>query len=273
MKALASFLVVVSLTAPALAQQGPAEARHGIDATMYVGISIDTFSARELRRYLNPEESGDRRQRFVAGFNFDYRVAGRDDDRGGQLWLYGETVHGVRSADVNCGADPGIPVCAPFAVGADARKVLFILRNASSLEAFAGARWELMDVNFGEGAAPGSNAVKAYVKGQVGFLAVEQSGGDALNINHVALGLRAVRGRYRDSYFEAGFGTSDLYDVHSDSRLKIDGMLNIDVGLAGAFPFVQMVVDADGRSGADTIQTYIGVSLDLDNVRGWFTPR
>jgi hypothetical protein len=270
MRTSAAFLALVLFPSPALAQDPGNDARPGIDATMYFGLAIDTFSAQELRRYLNPQESGRRRDRFVAGFNFDYRIAGRDDDRGGQLWLYGETVHGVRSADVNCAVEPEIPVCAAFAVNNGAQKVLYILRNASSLEAFVGARWEFKDLNLVSG-APGPNTVKAYVKGQLGFLAVEQSGGDALNVDHVALGLRAVRGRFRDSYFEAGFGRSDLYEVHRNSRLKIDGMLNIDVGLAAAFPFVQMVVDADGRSGADSIQTYMGVALDLDNLRGWFS--
>jgi hypothetical protein len=239
---------------------------------MYFGMSIDTFSASELRTYLNPQDSSTRRERFVAGIDFSYRVKGRADDRGQQFWLYGETIHGVRSADVNCAVDPEIPVCQPFNVATGAQKVLYILRNASTLEAFAGARWEFKDINFGGADAVAENAVKAYVRGQLGFLAVEQSGGDALNVDHVALGLQAVRGRFRESYFEAGFGKSDLYAVHPNSRLKIDGYLSIDIGLDGAFPFVQMVIDADGRAGADTIQTFMGVNLDMGNIKGWFLP-
>jgi hypothetical protein len=235
-------------------------------------MSIDTFSASELRTYLNPQDSSTRRERFVAGIDFSYRIKGRADDRGQQFWLYGETVHGVRSADVNCAVDPEIPVCQPFNVATGAQKVLYILRNASTLEAFAGARWEFKDINFGSADAVAENAVKAYVRAQLGFLAVEQSGGDALNVDHVALGLQAVRGRFRESYFEAGFGKSDLYAVHPNSRLKIDGYLSVDIGLDGAFPFVQMVIDADGRSGADTIQTFMGVNLDMGNIKGWFLP-
>jgi hypothetical protein len=266
--------ILGALASPAAAQSDSgADARPGVDATMYFGESIDTFSAAELRQYLNPQDSSTRRRRFVAGFNFSYRLIGRADDRGGQLWLYGETVHGVRSADVNCAVDPEIPVCQPFSVTSGSEKVLFILRNASTLEAFTGVRWEFKDLNFGGGDTIATNAVKAYVRAQLGFLAVEQSGGDALNVDHVAVGLQAIRGRFRDSYFEAGFGKSDLYAVHPNSRLKIDGYLNIDVGLDGAFPFVQMVIDADGRAGADTIQTFMGLNLDLSNIKGWFVPR
>ena len=246
--------------------------RPGVDATMYFGVSVDTFSADELRRYLNPQDSTTRRERFVAGFDFEYRLLGRDDDRGSQLWIFGETVHGVRSADVNCGVDPDIPVCRPFDIDTGARKVLYILRNASSLEAFAGVRWEFKDLNFGgDSAAISTSAVKAYVRAQFGFLAVEQSGGDVLNVDHVAIGLRTLRGQFRNSYIEAGVGRSDLYQLNRWPRLKIDGMLSIDVGLGGAQPFVQMLVDADGRSGADTIQSFIGVDLDLGNIKGWFT--
>src|SRR5262245_57569129 len=119
--------VVVALTAVPLHAQSTMDDRPGVDATIFFGLSIDTFSAEELRTYLNPQDSGNRRERFVGGFNFEYRLVGRGDDRGGQFWIFGETIHGVRSADVNCAVDPETPVCGPFNDTTGAQPVLFAL--------------------------------------------------------------------------------------------------------------------------------------------------
>lgn len=37
---------------------------------------------------------------------------------------------------------------------------------------------------------------------------------------------------------------------------------------AGLRPFVQMTVDSDYGPGADSIQTYVGLSFDLDRIFG-----
>lgn len=242
-------------------EPSPGTERRGFEATAYAGLSIDTFSADELQHYLNPEASGIQKERFVAGFDFAYRlVAGRRP-----LWIYGETVHGARSADVDCKTDQNAPVCEPFTdVESLPERTIYILRNASSLEAFTGARWEVADVNAGTG-----YDAKVYLKAQAGFLAVEGAAADVIDIHHLAVGLLETAGNFSGSYLEAGWGKTDLYSSHQNRRLKVDGYLTFQIGgLDGVRPFVQMTVDADAGSGADSIQSYMGLALSLDRLFG-----
>src|SRR5688572_17086689 len=69
--------------------------RDDIEITVFTGISIDSFAAQELRKYINKEESGDVREQLVAGFDFSYRINKPRSRNAPVLWLYGETVHGV----------------------------------------------------------------------------------------------------------------------------------------------------------------------------------
>jgi hypothetical protein len=240
--------------------------RSVINATFYVGEAIDTFSADELHRYLNPEAGSQAKSRFIAGVDFEYRVGGllhkfMPVENGPQVWLFGETVHGVRSADVNCGTPDKPPVCGQFTVDTASERALYILRNASSLEAFSGVRVEFLDVQRGT-----EDMAKVYVKGQVGFLAVDGSGSDVAMNNLVSIGIAAIRGRLTGSYFEIGTGQTELYVDHPAKRLKIDGHLAFPFGATGVGGFAQMTVDA--AKGADSIQTYFGIELDVARLFG-----
>lgn len=265
----------LNLAAPAFA----ADEKKGEDpfeASFYTGVGIDSFAAGEIEQYLNPESSGDIHSRFVAGFDFQYRVTGKADDHR-QLWLYGETVHGMRSTEVNCDDQKNADVCSGAAAGA-----LAIIRNATSLEAFVGMRYEFGLLQNGS-----PSPARLYVNGQAGFLTVSGSGGDVVDMTQVGFGLRAGDGRYESSYFEVGYGRSDLFLVHPARRCKINGRLswlpNEVSSKAGArarnpwrrfhvAPFVEMTVDADLGSGSDSIQSYFGFDFDLDYLFGKKTP-
>jgi hypothetical protein len=234
--------------------------RRTFGATFYTGLGIDTFAANELSRYLNPEDSGGLRERGVAGFDFEYRLIGKPEDSR-QFWVYGETVHGVRSADVDCEKNPGLPVCEDFDP-TNPGPALAILRNATSLEAMLGLRFE-----FAKLAPDSESPSRAYLSLQAGFLTVAGNGGDVVDMHEVALGVTATGGRYRGSFLQAGFGRSDLYLDKAKDRWKIDGLLQWHPAAwqkAGAAPFVELVVDADAGSGSDSVQTYVGVDFDLD---------
>src|SRR5687768_16905637 len=94
-------LVIVWLLIPVSAypqggtSQGPACDRCGASflASFYTGVMVDSFAAEELRRYLNPDESAKVVERVIAGFDFQYRLMGSNDDSHPALWVYGETVH------------------------------------------------------------------------------------------------------------------------------------------------------------------------------------
>ena len=98
-----------------------------------------------------------------------------------QLWLFGETVHGVRSAGVDCTADEpasgtkGVGICAQFDP-AKPNRTFAIIRNSTSLEAFAGLRWEFKQFMLKD-----SLQAAIYAKGQAGFITVAGLGGDVVD--------------------------------------------------------------------------------------------
>ncbi|MBI3450180.1 MAG: hypothetical protein HY049_14850 [Acidobacteria bacterium] len=246
------------------------DGRERFEATAYTGFAIDTFAAGEVNSYINPNDSSQVKERAVAGFDFAYRLVG---NAGGsqQVWLFGETVHGVRSAETDCGNPnnaKALPACHsgqfPSATGG-----LGIIRNATSLEAFAGLRYEFLRLQDRWSPHPAS----LYLKAQAGFLTVAGNGGDVIDVRHVALGVVATNGRYQDSYFEAGAGRTDLFQFHPGRRFKVDGYLTWRPRTASGRrplvqPFGEMTVDADLGPGSDSIQTYVGLNFDLDEL-GW----
>jgi len=261
-------LVVLAclLVSPCVARASAEEYEDPFQASFYTGIGIDSFAAGEINRYINPEDSSDIRERYVAGIDFAYRIFGKDEDRN-QLWVFGETVHGLRSTEVDCEKNPDLPVCDDLTTS-PGQRTLFILRNASSLEAYGGFSYY-----FGKVQGQSDSVGRTYLKVQLGFLTVSGSGGDVADMHHVALGLEAFSGRYQGSYLEAGYGRTDLFLVHPKDRWKIDGFLTWKASnklftALKASPFVQIRVDADAGSGSDSIQSYFGFDFDLGTLFG-----
>ena len=85
--------------------------------------------------------------------------------------------------------------------------------------------------------------------------------------HHIALGIQAASGRFQDSYLEAGFGKTDLFERRPGRRFKFDGFLSWRINglsdILGIFPFAQITVDADFADGPDSIQSYFGLDLDM----------
>ena len=78
-------------------------------ASGYVGYAVDNFAPTSVGGYANPDVGG-KRDRVIGGFDFEFRVAGTPESKR-QVWIFGETLHGVRSADVDCAAADKPPVC------------------------------------------------------------------------------------------------------------------------------------------------------------------
>jgi hypothetical protein len=262
MRFLLWFLVCVA----AASESTPShDERENLEASAYIGISIDSFAASELNQYINPDVSTKLKERAVAGFDFGYRLLGDPaTPKAHQLWLYGETIHGMRSADVDCSANPSVPVCAGN-VKPDA-DFLYLLRGASSLEALAGLRWEFAALN-----AQSTHPARAYLNAQFGFVSVAGAGQDVSGLHHLGLGVVAVNGRFSGSHLEAGHGKSDFFSQRRNNRVKIDGYLTWKPGWQwmqslGLRPFAQMTVDTDAGPHADSIQTYLGLNFDVDRI-------
>jgi hypothetical protein len=247
------------------ANQGGTERREDVEVSVFSGVSIDSFAARELQDYINKDASGDAREQLIAGFDFAYRIAGRKNSTR-QLWIYGETVHGVRSGDANCGGENAdTEVCEVAELDRespeDIENPLAIFRKATTFEAFMGLRAEFLTLRQDSASA----AAKLYVKGQLGLLTVAGRGGDAVDIHHAALGLILTHGDLAGSYVEAGYGKNALFHVHP-SRYKIDGFLTYGKEDATIKPFAQVVIDTDFGRGAESIQTYFGLDIDIARV-------
>lgn len=245
---------------PALAQDDRDE---DIEVSIFAGSSIDSFAAADLRKYINPENSGNFHEQLIAGFDFDYRVTSAGST---QVWLYGETIHGARSGEVDCTQDGNdeTDVCKIARLETPSpQAALAIFRKATTLEGFVGLRAEF-------GTIGGTAKSKFYVKGQLGFLSVADKGGDIVDMHHVGVGLILTNGLMRDSYFEIAYGRNDLFQ-RNDRRKKVDGFLTFSPRNAAgeepkARPFFQICIDSDFASGPDNIQTYFGLDIDVLNL-------
>lgn len=265
-------VAVLALLAPAVAraQTGGATAapatqsddRDDVEVSLFTGFSLDSFAATDLKKYLNPESSGNVQEQLVAGFDFSLRLLGSQKHPDKQLWLYGETVHGVRSGDVDCTKNENAEVCRtlsfePPSDGAGTAPSIAIFRKSTSFEGFFGMRYEFLRLRSESALASGS----LYVKGQLGFLTVASNGGDVVDMHHVAVGVNVTHGKLRDSYIEIGYGKNDIF-ADCRPRAKVDALLSLDIGKSIS-PFAQIVVDADMGDRPDSIRSYFGFDVDV----------
>jgi hypothetical protein len=248
------------------------DCRGDFEADAYTGIAIDSFAAAELNTYINPNASGAIKERAIGGFDFAYRALGdRANPKQHQLWVYGKTEHGTRSADVNCAmaGNSTVTVCSSFlqsnlSVLQPGTKFIYMLRNATSLEAFTGLRWEFPAIQ-----RTGGSTARPYLNAQFGFLTIAGSGAGAIGMHHLGLGLVATTGRFLHSHLEVGFGRTGLYLRQPDRRLKVDGYLEWEskvFAVMKARPFVQLTVDSGHGTGAASVETYLGLKFDLDKI-------
>jgi hypothetical protein len=242
----------------------------------YLGLAIDNFAASDTSDYLNPGESGESKTRETFGIAFQYRLFdnGWPESRKNAdlastqrkqvehfngITIYGQTTHGVRSTDVDCEANPEVPLCVPFgpeviaAQNDPTKRALYILRNASSLEATVGLRYEFLSLR--------NRDASVYTSVQYGLVAVQDDDDDVADVNHVAIGARIRVGRYRDSFVELAKGKNDLFSDHPNDRTKIIARLVTRPEKLKTLVFAHIVADVDGSDGADSVQTYLGVAF------------
>lgn len=252
------------------------DCRSAFEASAYIGLGIDTFASGETIKYLNPNAPNGPKERLVGGLGFAYRLMGRPKVEyaknrhswPNQLWVYGETVHGVRSTDIDCTKNPTFLTC-QTALALPTRapdQILFTIRNASSLEGFGGFRYEFMSLQ------PRSDSrANLYFKAQAGFLTAVGAPSAAKALHHVGLGALVTKGPYEGSYLEAGFGRNDLFAEKRLSRWKVDAFLSHELPQGLSF-FAQITVDTDIGHGSDSIQSYLGFAYDLRMIGPWFNP-
>ncbi len=235
--------------------------RESFEVSFYLGDSISSFAASEVKALENPEGSNRIQHGFVAGVDFETKLTG---SRKHALWLYGETVHGVQSTEVNCEEKPDTEICRNQGHSGD--DVLFVIRNATSLEAYLGFRWEFAKLHPKIGNTKGSEG-RVYVIGDGGFITVAGSGGDFVDNHFFGVGARIVEGKFIGSYVDMGWGRTDLYLINRSQRLKFDGYLTWNFKpLEHTRGFFQFYVDTDAGAGSDTALIFLGLEFDVDQV-------
>jgi hypothetical protein len=145
-----------------------------------------------------------------------------------------------------------------------------ILRNASTLEAFVGGRYEF-PLRQGSTGSP----ARMFVNLQLGFLDISGGGGDVVDMHHLGVGAMAVKGIFAQSFLEVGVGKNDVFLRHPNRRYIVDGYLCIDPnaipGLDVLFtqpdgrvrPFVELTGDFDFGHHSDSVQTYFGLNFNF----------
>lgn len=262
-------------TPAVLAPKAVPDQRENFEATAFVGVVIDNFAAQESNALIYPSAAGSKSS-YVEGIDFAYRLLGGPADvrawKGSQLWVYGETVHGEQSADVNCAqaTDPAICAVLSAAAPTNLQSAFYsVIRNATSLEAYAGLRWEFLTL---EGESP--EAAKLYLKSELGFLTVTGLGSVIESDQKIALGAIVTSGKFAHSYVQAGWGKNNLFRTSPGRRFKVDGYLTWDLSQwmtqYGITPFLEMTVDSDFGPGSDSVRSYFGFNFDLSKL--WAAP-
>lgn len=236
-------------------------------ASVFLGKVIDNFAPDKVANYVNPEAGSAQKAEWITGFDFDYRVYGGSSDNV-RVWFRGETMHGVRTADIDCkpknDPDEIPPVCRKNATVQD--QVRFILENASSVEAFVTPRVELLKIQ-----KDSDSPARLYAAASIGFLALKDAS-KVFRTMHVGLGLIANEGNFSGSFVEGGWGRNELF-APTWNRLKIDGLLSFSLERLPLVRdngrlFVEMTVDNDLHDGPDSIRTFFGIDIDLSKAVG-----
>jgi hypothetical protein len=256
----------------------PGDGRSALEASGYLGSVFDNFAPNVVGAYENADAASGTKSRWMAGVEAQYRLLGKPSDTV-QLWLSTKTLHGVRTADVNCQETPSVAVCNSSATTSD--KFLYILQHASTMEAHVDPRLELLTLQAGSDVP-----AKFYVGARFGFLDLEGAP-KVFNSDSVGVGLLAPSGVFKGSMAQVGWGRSEQFQSNSSwNRLKFDGMLAFDVlpsltdqlqfwkQLGGALRvFIAISVDRNpGGPGPDSVQSYVGIDFDLRRAFNAFAP-
>jgi len=237
------------------------------EASAFFGEVVDTFAPDKVGNYKNPEAGTTQKLQFIFGVDFDYRAKGRSDSPV-QFWIQGGTMHGVRTADINCKPpDPKDtpPVCGKITDPNLADRARFILEHATSLEAFVSPRIEFKAVQ-----KDSDSVANLYAKMHLGFVSLEEAP-QVYRVFHADVGLIAKTGNFKDSFLQTGWGKNELFSTKWN-RLKIDGLLSFSMGKISLGEtvrfFLEMQVDNDVNDGPDSVRTFFGIDVDLKSAFG-----
>jgi hypothetical protein len=256
------------------------DTRGAFEASAYVGSAFDNFAPNVVGNYANLNAANSIRSRWIAGVEAQYLLwpsGSRASLADRQFWISTKTLHGVRTADINCKDTPSVAVCSNTALNSD--KFLFILEHATTIEAHIDPRFEFLTLQ-----RDSSVPTKLYVTARFGFLDLEGAP-KVFNSDSFGLGILTPSGVFKDSYAQVAWGRSEQFQSNRNwNRLKIDGVLVVDIApslkdrlefwkrLGGSSrAFVAISVDRNpGGPGPDSVQSYVGIDFDLQTLVAGF---
>jgi hypothetical protein len=241
------------------------------EASGFLGNVFDNFAPNVAGGYINPAATAEAtvvKSRWTAGVAAQYRLFGEPGDTY-QIWLVSYTLHGVRTADVNCGVPEPPPICRSTATTSE--RFLYVVEHASTLEAHIDARFEFATLQ-----KDSELPIKVFAAARFGFLDLE-SAPQVYNSNSLGVGILAPKGVFRNSLAQVAWGLSEQFGSDPRwNRLKINGLLAFDLmpGLKDRIEFwkrlggssrffVEISVDRNLHQGPDAVQTYVGFLFDL----------
>lgn len=258
----------------------PRDDREVFESSGYLGWAFDNFAPATGSL---PSSSPGSHTRMLAGVDAQYRLVGDKHDPF-QVWLATFTLHGVRSADVDCTNPAASALC-----GTDqGKKFIAIFQNATSLEAHFDLRVELATLQ-----RRSELPSKVFAVARFGFIDLSTDdavvNGNVVSVNPLKVfnndmlggGILSPAGPFKNSNATVGWGRSERFQSNPGwNRLKINGTLIFDLvpgfkdrlefwkRLAGSpRMFVQINVDRNpGGPGPDAVNTYIGVDIDLRRI-------
>jgi hypothetical protein len=254
--------------------------REVFESSGYLGWAFDNFAPATGSL---PSSNPGSHTRMLAGVDAQYRLVGDKHDPF-QVWLATFTLHGVRSADVDCTNPAAAALC-----GTDqGKKFIAIFQNATSLEAHFDLRVELATLQ-----RRSELPSKVFAVARFGFIDLSTDdavvNGNVVSVNPLKVfnndmlgaGILSPAGPFKNSNATVGWGRSERFQSNPGwNRLKINGTLIFDLvpgfkdrlefwkRLAGSpRMFVQINVDRNpGGPGPDAVNTYIGVDIDLRRI-------
>lgn len=255
--------------------------REVFESSGYLGQAFDNFSQgtddRPAARKPGPQT------RWLAGVEAQYRLVGAKNSAF-QIWGATYTLHGVRSADVDCEKKENAALCGSN----QGERFRQILENASSLEAHFDLRVEFLALQ-----RDSETPIKVFGLARFGLVdlsrKVRNDDGTeilvtlpkVLNSDMLGVGILSPAGAFKGSSASVGWGVSDRFQTHPGwNRMKVNGTLLFDVvpgfkdrlqfwkRLAGSpRMFVSMTVDRNpGGPAPDSVTSYIGVDVDLRKI-------
>ena len=254
--------------------------REVFESSGYVGWAFDNFAPSEnSRASMDPGSH----MRLLAGVEAQYRLVGDKHDPF-QIWLASFTLHGVRSADVDCQNPTSAALCGTN----QGQKFFATFQNATSLEAHIDIRVELQTLQ-----RRSETPIKVFALARFGFIDLSKDdvvvNGARVSVNPpkvfnsdmLGVGILSPAGPFKDSSASVGWGMSDRFQSNPGwNRLKINGTLVFDLvpgfkdrlefwkRLAGSpRMFVSIAVDRNPHGpGPDSVNSYIGLDVDLRRI-------